>query len=76
MKTLPRRSQMTWMTEMTSIDRVNRVEFYADDWEHRVNFEVIWKCSQMTETIRTIKGHPRNHRYHSINCEYIRPGCR
>ena len=45
MKTLPRRSQMTWMTEMTSIDRVNRVEFYADDCEDRVNFEVIWKCS-------------------------------
>ena len=67
MKTLPGRSQMTWMTEMTSIDRVNRVEFYADDWEHRVNFEVIWKCSQMTETIRTIKGYPRNHHYHSIN---------
>ena len=76
MKTLPRRSQMTWMTEMTSIDRVNRVEFYAEDWEDHVNFEVIWKCSQMTETIRTIKGYPRNHHYHSIDCEYIRPGCR
>ena len=52
---------------MTSIDRLNRVEFYADDWEDRVNFEVIWKCSQMTETIRMIKGYPRNHHYHSIN---------
>ena len=67
MKTLPRRSQMTRMTETTSIDRLNRVEFYPDDWEDRVNFEVIWKCSQMTETIRTIKGYPRNHHYHSIN---------
>ena len=27
-----------------------RVEFYPDDWEDRVNFEVIWKCSQITET--------------------------
>ena len=71
-----RRSQMTRMTDMTSIDRLHRVEFYVDDWEHRVNFEVIWKCSQMTETIRTIKGYPRNHHYHSINWEYIRPGCR
>ena len=41
MKTLPRRLQMTCMTETTSIDRLNRVEFYADDWEDRVNFEVI-----------------------------------
>ena len=48
---------MTQMTETTSIDRSNRVEFYVDDWEDRVNFEVIWKCSQMTETIRTIKGY-------------------
>ena len=40
-----------------------RVEFYADHWEDRVNFEVIWKCFQMTETIRTIKGYPRNHHY-------------
>ena len=68
MKTLPRRSQITRMTETTSIDRLNRVEFYGDDWEGHVNFEVIWKCSQMTaETIRTIKGYPRNHHYHSIN---------
>ena len=67
MKTLPRRSQMTQMTETTSIDRSNRVEFYVDDWEDRVNFEVIWKCSQMTETIRMIEGYPRNHHYHSIN---------
>ena len=44
MKTLPRRLQMTWMTETTSIDRLNRVEFYADDWEDRVNFEVIWNA--------------------------------
>ena len=51
MKTLPRRLKMTRMTETTSIDRLNRVEFYLDDWEDRVNFEVIWKCSQMTETI-------------------------
>ena len=65
MKTLPRRSQMTRMTETTSIDRLNRVEFYPDDWEDRINFEVIWKCCQTTETIRTIKGYPRNHHYHS-----------
>ena len=37
---------MTRMTETTSIDRLNRVEFYADDWEDRVNYEVIWKCNQ------------------------------
>ena len=40
-----------------------RVELYADDWEDHVNFEVIWKCSKMTETIRTIKGYPRIHHY-------------
>ena len=66
MQTLPRRSQMTRMTEMTSIDCLHRVEFYADDRDDRVNFEVIWKCSQITETIRTIRGYPRNHHYHSI----------
>ena len=76
MKTLPRRSQMTRMTETTSIDRLNRVEFYAGDWDDRVNFEVIWKCSQMTETIRMIEAYSRNHHYHSINSEYICPGCR
>ena len=67
MKTLPRRSQMTQMTDMTSIDRLHRVEFSVDDWEDCVNFEVIWQCSQMTETIRTIKAYPRNHHYHSTN---------
>ena len=61
MKTLPRRLKMTRMTETTSIDRLNRVEFYLDDLEDCVNFEVIWKCSQMTKTIRTIKGYSRNH---------------
>ena len=54
------------MTETTSIDHLNRVEFYLDDWEDHVNFEVIQKCSQMTETIRMIKGYPRNHHYHSL----------
>ena len=67
MKTLPRRSQMTRMSETTSIDRLNRVEFYPDDCEDLVNFEVTWKCSQMTETIRKIEGYPRNHHYQSIN---------
>ena len=67
MKMLPRRSQMTLMTETTSIDDLNRVELYPDDPEDRVNFEVIWKCSQMTETIRMIDGYLRNHHYHSIN---------
>ena len=67
MKMLPKWSQMTQLTETTSIDRLNRVELYPDDWEDRVHFEVIWKCFQMTETIRTIEGYPRNHHYHSIN---------
>ena len=34
---------MTRMTETTSIDRLNRVEFYPNDLEDHVNFEVIWK---------------------------------
>ena len=48
---LPRQSQMTRITEMNSINRLNRVDFYLDDWEDRINFEVIGKCSQTTETI-------------------------
>ena len=36
MKKLPRRSQMTRMTETIDIDCLNRVEFYADDCEDRV----------------------------------------
>ena len=40
MKTLPRRLKMTRMTETTSIDRLNRVEFYPDDWEDRINFDL------------------------------------
>ena len=47
MKTLPRRLQITRMTDMTSIDRLHRVEFYAGDWEDRVNFEVIWKLNAL-----------------------------
>ena len=67
MKMLPKQSQMSRMTETTSVDRLNRVEFYVDHWEDCVDFEVIWKCSQTTETIRTIEGYPRNHHYLSIN---------
>ena len=51
MKMLPRQSQMTRITEMNSINRLNRVDFYLDDWEDRINFEVIGKCSQTAETI-------------------------
>ena len=51
MKMLPRRSQMTRMTETTSIDRLNRVELYPDRCGDCINIEVIWKCSQTSETI-------------------------
>ena len=35
-----------------------------------VNFEaIVWKCSQMTEMIRMIKGYPRNHHSYSSNGE-------
>ena len=51
MEMLPRQSRMTQMTETTSFDHLNRVEFYPYDWEDRINFEVIWKCSQTSETI-------------------------
>ena len=68
MKTLPRRLEMTRMTETTSTDRLNRVELYPDDMEDRVNFEaIIRECSQTTETIRTIEGYPRHHLCQSIN---------
>ena len=38
MKKLPKRLQMTLMTEMTFIDHLYRVKFYLDDWEDRVTF--------------------------------------
>ena len=53
------------------LDRLDRVEFYQDDPDDRVNFEApvwsdhIWKRCQITETIRTIEGYPRNHHSYS-----------
>ena len=38
MKTLPRWLHMTRMTETISIDRLDRVEFYPDDWKDREKF--------------------------------------
>ena len=50
---------------------MDRVEFYLDDRDDRVNFEaIIWKRSQMTETI---EGYLRNHHFYSINRESTRP---
>ena len=38
----------------TGRDRLDRIEFYPDDRDDHVNFEaIIWKRSQMTETIGT-----------------------
>ena len=49
---------------------VDRVEFHSDDRDDRVNFEaIIWKRSQMTETIGTIEGYLRNHHFYSSNRE-------
>ena len=49
---------------------LDRVEFYPDDRDDRVNFEaIIWKRSQTTETIGTIEGYPRSHHFYSSNRE-------
>ena len=43
---------------------LDRVEFYPDDRDDRVNFEaIIWKRSQTTETIGTIEGYPTSHHF-------------
>ena len=56
------------------LDRLERIELYADDRDNRVNFEaIIWKRSQTTETIETIGSCPRNHHFYSSNRELIRP---
>ena len=56
METLPERSQTIRTTETTSIAS-DRVEFYQDDRDDRLNFEaIIRKRSQTTETIGTIEG--------------------
>ena len=56
------------------LDRLERIELYADDRDDRVNFEaIIWKRSQTTETIETIDSCPRNHHFYSSKQELIRP---
>ena len=61
------------LDDSDGLDRLDRVEFYLDDLDDRddhVNFEgIIWKCSQMTETIGTIESYPRCHHFYSSNRE-------
>ena len=41
------------------LDRLDRIEFYPNDREDRVNFEaIIWKRFQTTETIKKIEAIP------------------
>ena len=43
---------------------MDRIEFYLDNRDDRVNFEaIILKHSQMTEMIMAIEGYPRNNSY-------------
>ena len=69
MEMLPGQRQMTQMTGMTLIPWID-LSSIPDDRDNCVNFEaVIWKHSQMTETIGTVKVYPRNHHFNSSNQE-------
>ena len=47
------------VNDPVDLDHLDRVEFHPEDRDDRVNFEaIIWKRSQRTETIGTIRGTP------------------